>query len=566
MEPVISQNEFEGKINDVTNFHLNWINERNAMEERCSKMQADSNNYLNIMDRLQGELEAVKRELTAAGEKERQTRVKNKHLSVKLKQEEDEVRRLTVMMEHKQDHFNHEVRKKERESLQHKERLCKKIMEKKVDKGTQQVLNTVPRSASGRRPQWGDDPREELYKQLVEEQEERNKELFQENDHLRHCLASLEKELINVINSGNVDESFFEAADLDPKIISHINMPLAVVQDTFKTSIDDKIELIKEKHRRMTCNKEIEEELSSLRKTIETQQLTISDQLVTLGDCTCKEEKQNYSDIHDAELESRFQQLVDEKDKVERSRRELRNEREELVALENKIKNDHKRFREERTQLFESNLLATPNLTSIKRENFRDNPTIDVSYGENNTIEANRQNHKENHVPNFTGNTEKYKEKPQSDEKIIPGEFIESSSIINTGQNRQKILSHQSEYDSSVTFTEVSRPGLRDGHLIFSPDPYENASANQIDDFTNHVLATPPPTQNVHMATTEEFNRELSRLDISNLHGKILNENSSMKETPVIKSDVTEPVSPDSGRDLFHVKQSLFNQYMNTPV
>ena len=68
-------------------------------------------------------------------------------------------------------------------------------------------------------------------------------------------LASLEKELINVINSGNVDESFFEAADLDPKIISHINMPLAVVQDTFKTSIDDKIELIKEKHRRMTCNK-----------------------------------------------------------------------------------------------------------------------------------------------------------------------------------------------------------------------------------------------------------------------------------------------------------------------
>ena len=79
-------------------------------------------------------------------------------------------------------------------------------------------------------------------------------------------------------------------------------------------------------------------------------------------------------------------------------------------------------------------------------------------------------------------------------------------------------------YPDYKIFSEVSRPGLRDGHLIFSPDPYENASANQIDDFTNHVLATPPPTQNVHMATTEEFNRELSRLDISNLHGKILNE------------------------------------------
>lgn len=47
------------------------------------------------------------------------------------------------MMEHKQDHFNHEVRKKERESLQHKERLCKKIMEKKVDKGTARFYMTI---------------------------------------------------------------------------------------------------------------------------------------------------------------------------------------------------------------------------------------------------------------------------------------------------------------------------------------------------------------------------------------------------------------------------------------
>ena len=39
------------------------------------------------------------------------------------------------MMEHKQDHFNHEIRKKERESLQLKERLSKKIMEKKTEKG-----------------------------------------------------------------------------------------------------------------------------------------------------------------------------------------------------------------------------------------------------------------------------------------------------------------------------------------------------------------------------------------------------------------------------------------------
>lgn len=68
-------------------------------------------------------------------------------------------------------------------------------------------------------------------------------------------LASLETELINVLNSGDKEESFLEEADLDPKIISHINMPYTVVQNTFKSSIDDKIELIKEKHRRMASNK-----------------------------------------------------------------------------------------------------------------------------------------------------------------------------------------------------------------------------------------------------------------------------------------------------------------------
>ena len=49
-------------------------------------------NFLIFMIHSQGELEACKRELTAVGEKERQTRVKNKHLASKLKQEEDEVR------------------------------------------------------------------------------------------------------------------------------------------------------------------------------------------------------------------------------------------------------------------------------------------------------------------------------------------------------------------------------------------------------------------------------------------------------------------------------------------
>ena len=39
--------------------------------------------------------------------------------------------------------------------------------------------------AGGRRAVWGDEPREELYKEVIEEQSKRNKELAEENENLR---------------------------------------------------------------------------------------------------------------------------------------------------------------------------------------------------------------------------------------------------------------------------------------------------------------------------------------------------------------------------------------------
>ena len=42
----------------------------------------------------------------------------------------------------------------------------------------------------------------------------------------------------------------------------------------------------------------------------------------------------------DAELESRFQQLMEETDRIEKGREDLRKEKEDLRILENKIKDD----------------------------------------------------------------------------------------------------------------------------------------------------------------------------------------------------------------------------------
>eukprot|EP00116_Pleurobrachia_bachei_P010448 sb/3470710/ len=64
-------------------------------------------------------------------------------------------------------------------------------------------------------------------------------------------------------------------------------------------------------------------------------------------------------------------------------------------------------------------------------------------------------------------------------------------------------------------FPSPERSQPQYGHLVFSPE---------VEDDNVHDVATPEPTRNERVATTDEFHRELSRLDLSNIHGKILNE------------------------------------------
>ena len=52
-------------------------------------------------------------------------------------------------------------------------------------------------------------------------------------------LASLEGDMIALLSSG--DDSFLEDADLDPKIECSINLPYSVIEDTVKSTFDDKL-------------------------------------------------------------------------------------------------------------------------------------------------------------------------------------------------------------------------------------------------------------------------------------------------------------------------------------
>ena len=66
----------------------------------------------------------------------------------------------------------------------------------------------------------------------------------------------------------------------------------------FITSNYLRSELLKEKYLRLHGNKGDPEEIGSLRRLVEEQQMTITEQIVSLEGCSCRDGKQNYSDLH----------------------------------------------------------------------------------------------------------------------------------------------------------------------------------------------------------------------------------------------------------------------------
>ncbi|XP_064520006.1 afadin- and alpha-actinin-binding protein isoform X2 [Pseudopipra pipra] len=113
------------------------------------------------------------------------------------------VQKLQNIISSRATQYNHDMKRKEREFNKLKDRLRQLVMNKKDKKIAMEVLNYVGR-ADGKRGAWRTDKtearnEEEMYKVLLSDYEQRQKQLLVENAELKKVLQQMKKEIISLL-------------------------------------------------------------------------------------------------------------------------------------------------------------------------------------------------------------------------------------------------------------------------------------------------------------------------------------------------------------------------------
>uniref|UniRef100_A0A8C7H4Q7 Synovial sarcoma, X breakpoint 2 interacting protein a n=1 Tax=Oncorhynchus kisutch TaxID=8019 RepID=A0A8C7H4Q7_ONCKI len=180
--------------------------QRSLQEQETEQLKSSSAlEHLQMTNsRLKDQLELYKREKSGLLETERQLQLKNKTLQNCLKTEKDEVQKLQSIIASRASQYNHDAKRKERESTKLKERLNQLLVDKRDKKLAIDVLNYLGR-ADGKRSQWKTGKVEarhegEMYKSLLSDYEGRQRALMLENVELKKVLQQMKWEMVSILS------------------------------------------------------------------------------------------------------------------------------------------------------------------------------------------------------------------------------------------------------------------------------------------------------------------------------------------------------------------------------
>lgn len=191
-------------VHELLQRHTRDLRRREDVEMQLLKMNSDLEHLQNNHSKLKDQLELTKRENAALLERERQQQCKNHNLLQLLKNEKEEVQKLQNIIASRSTQHNHNMKRKEREYNKLKERLYQLVMDKRDKKISIDVLNYVGR-ADGKRMAWRTSKtdaknEEEMYKVLLGDYEQRQKQLMLENAELKKVLQQMKKEMISILS------------------------------------------------------------------------------------------------------------------------------------------------------------------------------------------------------------------------------------------------------------------------------------------------------------------------------------------------------------------------------
>ncbi|XP_044288229.1 afadin- and alpha-actinin-binding protein isoform X1 [Varanus komodoensis] len=190
-------------MNELLLLQHKTLRAQEEAETQHLKLGSDMDHLQNCYTKVKEQLEASRREIVGLQERDRQLQCKNKNLHQLLKNEKDEVQKLQNIVASRATQYNHDMKRKEREYNKLRERFHQLLMNKKDKKMAMDVLNYIGR-ADGKRGAWRTGKtearnEEEMYKALLNEYEQRQKQLLVENAELKKLLQQMKKEIISLL-------------------------------------------------------------------------------------------------------------------------------------------------------------------------------------------------------------------------------------------------------------------------------------------------------------------------------------------------------------------------------
>ncbi|XP_063880271.1 afadin- and alpha-actinin-binding protein-like isoform X4 [Scylla paramamosain] len=186
---------------EVTQLYRASVRDTSSLQEQHRRNAADINHFQTSIKDLRGEVNEKERLIGEAQEKERRATIGSRSLATKLKTEKEEVRRLNSILQQREAQHQHELKKKEMENDQLKNRLHRLISAEIRQPAV--TLSAKMTRANRSRAKWKTEAssarhEEELYKQVLGHYEACVAQLTDENDQLKSSLLRISSQMAKI--------------------------------------------------------------------------------------------------------------------------------------------------------------------------------------------------------------------------------------------------------------------------------------------------------------------------------------------------------------------------------
>ncbi|XP_030640205.1 afadin- and alpha-actinin-binding protein-like [Chanos chanos] len=197
-------------IYSLLQLHRHALRTVEDLEMEQVKLSSDLDYQQLTNSRLKDQLELARKENNKLYEKARQLEMTIKTLQTCLKNEKEEAQKLQSIIASRATQYSHDMKRKEREFSKLKERLNHLLTDRKDKKQGIDVLNYIGRS-DGRRGHWKTVKTEakhegEMYKTLLNDFDNRQRELMVENVELKKVLQQMKKEMVGILSPKKRDQ------------------------------------------------------------------------------------------------------------------------------------------------------------------------------------------------------------------------------------------------------------------------------------------------------------------------------------------------------------------------